>query len=71
LVTPRNSSQCDKDLEDLAKLAAEAVKDYETKNIIGLVKVAAKIVEEANVTLHDCQSAINYFHFPNSDKINY
>lgn len=70
-----NKTACEGDIADLAKLAAEAVKDYEAKNIIALVKVAAQIVKEANKTIEDCKSNIvnfkTYFQVPTNPKINY
>jgi len=47
----------------LAKLAAQAIADYEKKNIAGLVKVAVEIVKEANKTLEDCKSTLANFVF--------
>lgn len=57
----------------MAKLAAEAIADYEKKNIAALVKVAVEIVKEANKTIEDCKSQkVNLvFKLPKSDKINY
>lgn len=68
-----NKAECDADILDLTKLAAEAIKDYEAKNIVALVKVAAQIVKEANKTIEDCKSTIVNFVIktPANPKINY